>query len=273
MGARAFRWLAAYAVAMIRDKFAQVSLIAVMCIILVGERLRLAMDAGALAADMGSGGVPVSTRSGSGGRSGNSSSGAGDSGDPHAFRGVVLRPGTIARGNNDDVQRLTFMLYRLVVQHGLHSVVDVPCARSLPWVGALVARLEFEVPGFRYYCVLKTDGEYAQARMLARNTSALHVVYGRPPPGADLAFLWHAFGYLSPGDAWALVRRLRVRYVAVPNHPYVERNSGLASRSGRVNVRRAPYRFGEPKRVISDMHVNGAEPKQLLFYERRAIRL
>lgn len=193
------------------------------------------------------------------------------------FRGVLLEDGN---GTSDNIERLSFMLYRLIKTFQVSSVIEVPCTRSLSWLPQFVHHLEFEVPGFKYYCVLQTDEEYHYAKKLVGNTTSLklsiHPEYWKLPlPKAELGLLWHAFGYLAPDNAWNLVQMLRdlnVKFVIVPNNPLVERNSGHASRHGRVNVRRSPYSFGTPVRIIHNVSKNETEPKQLLFYNVTSIR-
>ena len=185
------------------------------------------------------------------------------------FVGVPYTANTTT--NDDDVQRVTYMLYKLITSNNITTVVDSPCAGSLHWAPALVHQLEFEVPKFRYYCVLNSAASHQQARHLVTNDSALHLVY-TPPPNAELGVLWNAFGYLDPQSAWTLLRTLNTSYVVVPHYPRVERNSGHSATHGRVNVRRAPYSFGEPLRIMKDVHRNGSEPKQMLFYRSSSIR-
>lgn len=193
------------------------------------------------------------------------------------FRGVQLESQTDAA---DDIKRLSFMLYRLVKTFKVSSILDVPCIRSLPWLPQLADHLEFEVPGFKYYCILENSEEYHEAKKLVQNVSSLHLsirpeYWTYPLPKADLGFLWHSFGYLPPEKAWNLMQALRdldVKFVVVPNNPLVERNFAHAPSHGLVNVRRTPYRFGEPVRIIQNVQKNGAEPKQLLFYNVSSVR-
>ena len=178
----------------------------------------------------------------------------------------------VARKNaDDDIERVSYMLYKLITSNNIVTVVDSPCVSSLGWIPSLVHRLEFEIPRFRYYCVLKTRRNYRIAKRLAANISALHPVY-HAPRNVDLAVLWNAFGYLDPHSAWRLLRSLNTKFVVVPHYPNVERNSGHVATHGRVNVRRSPYRFGEPLRIMKHVQRNGSEPKQMLFYRSSAIR-
>lgn len=251
-----------YFALMCSDSFVQLMSILVIVIIMTGEGMRASIEADE-ATPMTL--PPLRNQN----TNANINSNSNNTSSFQGFRGVRDSGGDLG---GDDVQRFTFMLYRLIKGMSISSVVDTPCGASLGWLPPLVRQLEFEIPRFRYHCVLHTRATYAAAvAARSKETSALHLVYSGKKkqviPAADLALLWHAFGYLEPAHAWGLLRDLDVRYVIVPNYPNVKRNAGHGNRNGRVNVRRSPYRFGEPIRIIQDVHRNGTEVKQMLLYE------
>lgn len=198
----------------------------------------------------------------------------GAGGSQAKFKGVTARSSARSVARGDDVARLSFMMYRLVKSYNITSVLDVPC-RALEWIPEMVRHLEYEVPGFKYYCVVETDEEYLSARKMVRNITALRFLI-RPNfwschrfPRAELAFAWHAFGHVEHENSWKLLKALQelhTRYVIVPHYPEVRVNSRSPAKHGRVNVRRSPYRFGEALRVISNVSLEGTEPKDMLFY-------
>lgn len=282
-----------YFALMCSDSFVQLSSILVIVIIMTGEGMRASIEADEASTIQMSLPIPnlanrpspdIKMRRNPPTNANRSATTTSSSMNGDGFRGV---PDSISDelGNysgGDDIQRFTFMLYRLIKGMAITSVVDTPCGASLRWLPSLVRQLEFEIPRFRYHCVLhsRTTYKYASNLVSAKGRpgsaiNSLHLVYSSKNkiiPKADLALLWHAFGYLEPAHAWSLLRQLNVRYVIVPNYPNVERNAGHGDRTGRVNVRRSPYRFGEPIRIIQDVHKNGTDVKQMLLYEVSTMR-
>jgi len=200
---------------------------------------------------------------------------------PGHFRGVKKTLDNAHLFKVDNITHLSFMIYRLVKTHKISSIVDIPCTWSMFWMPEVVQRLEFEVPGFRYRCIVPEDKEKVEALYRFRELSSATVVsdpavWASQVPKADLAITWHSLGFLAPKKSWQLLQALHksgTKYVAVPNYPGLHHNPGVATKHGRINVRRAPYRFDEALRVINNVSVHRAVRKQLLFYNVEGIRL
>ncbi|CAN8065242.1 unnamed protein product [Agarophyton chilense] len=200
---------------------------------------------------------------------------------PHStFQGVEQNSENGHLFKADNITHLSFMVHRLIKTHKISSVIDVPCTSSTIWMPELLKILEFEVPRFHYRCVVPDDEYLINGILQYKEYSSATVVkdpvaWASKLPKADLAFVWYGFGYLSPQRAWKLIKSLRkskTKYVIVPNFPDVKHNPGSASKSGRVNVRRAPYRFDEPLRVVNDMSGDPSVRKQLFLYDLNNIR-
>lgn len=179
----------------------------------------------------------------------------------------------------DNVTHLSYMLYRLIRTHSLTSLIDVPCTSSMFWMPELLQRLEFEIPKFHYRCVVPDDDRLVEAVILYQDLSSAVVVkdsafWTSKLPAADLAFVWYGIGFMAPKQSWQLLKALqqaRTKYVIAPNHPDVTRNHGGPTQHGHVNVRRAPYLFEEPLRVVNNIS-STQKRKQLLMYDLKSIR-
>lgn len=197
------------------------------------------------------------------------------------FRGVLKTPDNAHLFNDDNITHLSFMVYRLVKTHKISSLVDIPCKWSMFWMPELVQRLEFEIPGFRYSCIVAENKDRIEALYRFRDLDSIEIIYdssywATQMPSMDLALTWHSLGFLSPKNSWQLLKALRksgTKYVIVPNYPGLLHNPGVATKHGRINVRRAPYRFDEALRVIQNVSIHQAVRKQILFYDLEGIRL
>jgi hypothetical protein len=200
------------------------------------------------------------------------------------FSGIVMDRVAVAAaeaaGNFDNLTRVSYMMYRLIKTHHIASLVDIPCTNTLHWMPQVLHYLDFEVPGFRYTCVVPTeaDRELAQASF-GEQASPEYLVareYWRLKlPATDMAFLWNILGFIPPQQSWALlksVRQAQTKYVVLPNYPQLRNNPATGTHHGRVNVRRAPYRFAEALRVFNNISTSAKITKQMLFYDTEHLR-
>lgn len=191
------------------------------------------------------------------------------------FKGVLKRDSNKHLFKTDNVTHLSYMLYRLVKTHMISSMMDISCTGSKLWMPELLSHLEFEIPGFQYTCILSSEKEKADVVARFRGLGSVDVIV-KPSyrtarlPKVDLAFTWYAIGFLDPRPAWQLLQSIHsagVKYAIVPSYPGVFNNPPAGTKHGRVNVRRAPYRFNEPLRMVSNMSGNADAPKHLLLYD------
>lgn len=200
---------------------------------------------------------------------------------PHEeFRGVERNADNRHLFKVDNVTHLSFMLYRLVKAHNITSITDLPCTKSMFWMPEVLERLEFEVPNFHYRCIVPDDKHLVEGVLRFKDLSSALILkdstaWASKLPKADLAFAWYAMGYMAPRRSWHLLKALlksNTTYVVVPNYPEVNQNPGISSKHGRINVRRAPYRFSEPLRVVNNISSTPDVRKQMLFYTISDIR-
>lgn len=183
--------------------------------------------------------------------------------------------------SKDNATRLSFMLHRLIKTHNISHVLDIWCMHGMVWLPDLLRKLEFEVPNFQYRCIVPDETDLVNSLIaLEKFDSAIVLKHTTPwnmtiPTHTDLAILWHTVGFHPPHMTWKMVKLLQstsTKYVIVPNFPNVTHNAASGTRQGRVNVRRTPYRFDQPLRVVNNMSIDRTVPKQLLMYNLRNIR-
>jgi hypothetical protein len=200
------------------------------------------------------------------------------------FVGVSHDAATLAAanvaGNFDNLTRISYMMYRLIKTHHISSLIDIPCTNTLRWMPQVLHYLDYEVPGFRYTCVVPSEVEKDRVqKTFGDQASPIFLVareYWRLQlPTTDVAFLWNILGFLSPQQSWALlksVRQAQTKYVVIPNYPQLRNNPAAGTHHGRVNVRRAPYRFAEALRVFNNISTNPKVTKQMLLYDTDRLR-
>lgn len=180
----------------------------------------------------------------------------------------------------ENITYLSYMLYRLIKTHEITSVIDIPCTKTIFWLPEVLQRLEFEIPRFHYRCVVPSDEYLVEAILRYKHLSSAVVVkdptvWASVLPKVDLALAWYAIGYLRPSRSWQLVQTIRqsqTKFVILPNHPLVTNNPNMETKHGRVNVRKQPYLFDQPLRVVKNISSVPAVPKDMLLYEVEAVR-
>lgn len=200
------------------------------------------------------------------------------------FRGVPMDPVAVERaeamGNFDNVTHLSYMLYRLIKTHHIRSLLDVPCTRTLHWMPQVLHYLDLEVPGFRYHCVVATKAEREMAEAALGDLASAEYIVSREfwrarLPATDVGLLWNVVGFVSPKQAWGLVQGVRkagTKYLVLANYPALRNNPATGTSHGRVNIRRAPYRFTESLRVFNNISTRTDVNKQMLFYDSEHLR-
>lgn len=195
------------------------------------------------------------------------------------YRGVLPTQENAELFKTDNLTHLSYMIYRLIRTHNLSSVLDVPCTKSMIWMPGLLVRLEYEVPNFHYRCIVPEDEYLVEAILRYKGLTSAVVLkdsmfWASKLPKTDVALVWYGVGYLAPRKSWQLLKAIHqseTKYVVIPNHPDVSSNPGSETRHGRVNVRRSPYRFDDPLRVVNNVSTTFPR-KQLLMYELQGLR-
>lgn len=192
-------------------------------------------------------------------------------GESRKFKGVDAG---VVDGTN--VTHLSYMVFKLIKEYDIRSVVDIPCRNTLTWFPALLHQIDFEMVGFKYYCVDSEKHSQDDIRSKfsdAGNPEFLHI---RPEeahllPQTDLIFSWDGPQQWGVKRTWSFftgLREIRPDYIMITNNPKVKNAN---DERGQINLRKQPFHFSQAMRIISHVH-ESEEPKQLLLYEMSAIR-
>lgn len=162
------------------------------------------------------------------------------------FRGI---PGGVVDGTN--ITHLSYMIFKLIKKYEITSVVDMPCRNTLHWFPALLHRLDFEIVGFKYYCVDSEANSQDDIRHLFGEAGSPELMHIKPEeaaqiPKADLLFSWNGPQDWGVRQTWAFfngVREVRPEYLLITNNPGASNtNTNTAS----LNVRKQPFHVRFP---------------------------
>ncbi|GAB0488810.1 hypothetical protein MMPV_000020 [Pyropia vietnamensis] len=200
------------------------------------------------------------------------------------FHGVPAQPNQ----RSDNVTRLSFMLWRVIKTYHIKSLVDVPCRAHGSWMPQLLARLDYDLPEFRYYCVDASPRVIKEAKAMVGDLVDSHFVvrdwWARRLPSADLIFSWRGLD-TSPSEH---VHRL-LSHIPGSDAKYLLLGSADAHNDGKglgamgmaaaamgakkwappINFRKAPFRLPQhPMRVIKEVTLpTAAHSRSLLLYQ------
>lgn len=152
------------------------------------------------------------------------------------------------RHTDTNIEHVSKMVLKIVKTYNVRSMVDIPCRNTLAFVPALLHRIDFETPGFKYYCVdteRETHDDIAHLFGDAANPDILHM---RPEetsamPKTDLIFSWDGPQDWGVTRFWSFlmnVRQIRPKYVLVTNNP----SETNGDKPGVLNLRKQPFHVG-----------------------------
>eukprot|EP00181_Compsopogon_caeruleus_P000102 CAMPEP_0184685578 /NCGR_PEP_ID=MMETSP0312-20130426/19476_1 /TAXON_ID=31354 /ORGANISM="Compsopogon coeruleus, Strain SAG 36.94" /LENGTH=361 /DNA_ID=CAMNT_0027139799 /DNA_START=418 /DNA_END=1503 /DNA_ORIENTATION=+ len=201
------------------------------------------------------------------------------------FRGVKLG---IVDGVN--ISRLSFMIYRLIISNDFHSMIDFPCLVNAGWMPQLVMQLDFEIPGFQFFCGELSERNLNVARRSYRQLESVEFFrndVGRSDfPEADVILTWSAFHDWGLQDSWAHFKAVscsNISHIMFETNPTVNNMrvmQGLpqeVTEEGRepprgLNSRRPPFLFDPPIKSVGGITQNGSEPRILVLYQANGLR-
>jgi hypothetical protein len=148
--------------------------------------------------------------------------------------------------DNTNITHLSYMIFKLIKKHAITSVVDMPCRNNLAWFPALLHRLDFEIVGFKYYCVDSDSNSQDDIRHLFGDAGSPEFMSIKPEavmqlPKTDLLFSWNGPQQWGVQQTWAFfngVREVRPEYLMITNNPGV---NNVNSNRGTINVRKQPF--------------------------------
>lgn len=169
------------------------------------------------------------------------STGGSKGGRSPKFRGIE---GGVKEGTN--ITHLSYMMLKLIKTYKIRSMVDMPCRNNLEWFPELLSQIDFEVLGFKYYCVDSDERSQDDIRHLFSDAGSPEFMSITPEEAHQLPYTDLVFCHDGPQEwgiqkAWTFfsaLRRVRPKYVMVTNNPG-EMNH--PSGAGVVNLRKQPF--------------------------------
>lgn len=189
--------------------------------------------------------------------------------------------GSGSRHAHTNLTHLSSMLLKIIKTYNIKSVADIPCRNSLEIFPKLLPTLDFEVMGFKYYCVDSEKDTHEDIAHYFGDAGNPEIIHIKPTetsmlPKTDLVFSWDGpqdWGVTKTWTFFANLRIIRPKYLLITNNP-TELN---ADKPGVLNLRKQPFHFAQANRVIAKVHGSedpalGLPKKQLLFYQIDDIR-
>lgn len=180
--------------------------------------------------------------------------------------------------NGENITQLSLMVYKIAKSEKLFSMAAAPCRAVINWMPEVAMRLEFELPGFEFYCVDTSEppGPMADLKRAFGELSGGYIqstpemVDKTLPKNIDLVVSWMGMQEWGIRKSWRFIKGLRrsgVRLALFSNNP---KSSNAGAAEGALNVRKSPLLFNEPQRVIGK--VSDDDNKQLLLYSMDGLR-
>lgn len=157
------------------------------------------------------------------------------------FEGIPLG---VVDGTN--VTHLSYMVFKLIKTHDIKSVVDMPCRNTISWFPQLLHYLDFEIVGFKYYCVDSEKHSQDDIRELFSDAASPEFLHIRPEeasllPEADLVFSWDGpqqWGVRKTWSFFTALRQIRPKYLMITNNPGAQNTN---DQRGLINLRKQPF--------------------------------
>lgn len=157
------------------------------------------------------------------------------------FRGIE---GGMQDGVN--ITHLSYMVFKIIKQNDIRSVIDMPCRTTLNWFPELLNRIDFEVIGFKYYCVDTDEHSQDDIRGLFNEAGSPEFLHITPEeshllPKVDLVFSWDGpqqWGVKKTWTFFTALRQIRPKFMMITNNPGVVNTNG---ERGLLNLRKQPF--------------------------------
>lgn len=206
---------------------------------------------------------------------------------PEAFRGV----GGVEKGSGENITKVTYMLFKLIREYKIKSMIDVPCRGHLKWMSHVLERVDYDEPEFHYFCmdtneeVLKTAkarvGDLGNAKFVNKKFWKVGL------PKADLLFAWSGLHKMRKESIYKMLKKVvkkkSTKYVLIGNYPDAKDDEAEDENEEKAkerdteedlhyNLRKHPFKFERPMRIISKLTEGDVPNKQMLMYETTKMR-
>lgn len=179
-----------------------------------------------------------------------------------------------AESNKDGeiLDRVSFMLLKLLKQYKAQSMVDAPCRAHAHWMPELIAKVHHDLPNFRYICV---DSNKEVLHMMRRRVKGkAHAKFiscqfwkDDQLPEADFFFSWGGLNKMKEGNVVKLLDNVATpglfKYAVLGNH--MKGSKVVESKAVALNLRAPPFLLQQPMRIVSNLTTEPVR-KQMYLY-------
>jgi len=160
----------------------------------------------------------------------------------------------LARG-----RRIRGALVKTMKKNKIRSIIDVPCSANARWMPELLVKLDFDIPGLKYYCIDDSEEKINSLRQRfteAGNPEFIARVFWRQQlPPAQLVLTVDSIQYMSYANAWSFMLNLKqsgVKYIMLESSVNLVNEPEPHVRD-HLNVLKSPFRFKEPQERFSNV--------------------
>mmetsp|Transcript_10616 Transcript_10616/g.19147 ORF Transcript_10616/g.19147 Transcript_10616/m.19147 type:complete len:593 (-) Transcript_10616:63-1841(-) len=198
------------------------------------------------------------------------------------FRGVIRsHDGFVDKVN---VTKLSFMLFRIMKQYKLLSLLDFPCKSNLNWMPEMVARMDYEMPGFLYTCgvrstdevplVKKAFAEFTEPDIYINDLSNNNEDF----PKSDGILSWNGIQEWHLSDSWRMIKKARLasKILMLSTNPgfknlqLIAIHGGVAQ--GKVDLRKQPILLDTPDKIVKNLTSMVINPTCLVIYNTTTMK-
>lgn len=154
-------------------------------------------------------------------------------------------PTSSNRHAETNLEHVAKMVLKIIKTYKIRSMVDIPCRNSLEFMPALLHRIDFEVPGFKYYCVDSERDSHDDIAHLFGDAANPDIIHIRPEaastmPKSDLVLSWDGPQDWGVTRFWSFlmhIRQIRPNYILITNNP----GEVNGDKPNVLNLRKQPF--------------------------------
>lgn len=195
--------------------------------------------------------------------------------------------------HGENIDRLVFMLTKLIKQYHVHTLIDVPCRAHAHWMHRVLKETMADqhlALNFQYVCVDTNHNILTELRRRlterghSRNTRfVVRKFWKEPLPKGDLVFSFSGLDNMHKDHVRGFFEILshsqgRHKLVVLGSHTGQLAKSGNAEKIARftsfgypINVREAPFSLLKPIRIIKVVSSGGNDKQMYVYFPEKML--
>lgn len=208
--------------------------------------------------------------------------------------GEYSEPGSdLATRHGENIDRLVFMLTKLIKQYHIQTLIDVPCRAHAHWMHHVLKETMANqrlALNFQYVCVDTNHNVLTELRRrliergLSRNTRfVVRKFWKEPLPKGDLVFSFSGLDNMHKDHVRGFFEILghskgRHKLVVLGSHTGQLAKTGNTEKIARftsfgypINVREAPFGLHKPIRIIKVVSIEGNDKQMYVYFPEKML--